>query len=368
MSPTEPSRAARRGRRRAAAVAAGLACGLLAGEVGARVLAAWQDRLTLERALAAEVPIPADRVVQLGHLVRLSAAPGIPYELRPDLERLVYAGAEVSTNAQGFRDREHPPAPPPGSVRIVGLGDSVMFGQGVRQGREYLTRLEELLAERRPTTAFEAVNTAVPGYNTATEVAVLEQRGLAYAPDLVIVGFVENDANLPSFVRTARDPFEPGRSFLWELVRARRPAAPALVAAPTREVAGRRRVEDDPERVPPALRDAVGQDSIERGLERLAELGREHGFEVLVFAHRANERSTRALERARELGLHALSLTPVVEAFMERRGIERYRGSVLTVSESDPHPSAVQHRLAAEALADYLEESGLLDALVEASG
>jgi hypothetical protein len=54
-------------------------------------------------------------------------------------------------------------------------------------------RLEALL-NRDGVARYEVLNLAVPGYNSRQERLNLEERGLAFQPDLVLVSFVLNDA------------------------------------------------------------------------------------------------------------------------------------------------------------------------------
>jgi hypothetical protein len=68
-----------------------------------------------------------------------------------------------------------------GHVRIVGIGDSVLFGSGVAHGDTFLAVLENLLAAALPGRRVSTVNTGVPGYNTTMEVATLEQKCLDLA-------------------------------------------------------------------------------------------------------------------------------------------------------------------------------------------
>ena len=128
---------------------AGLAS-LLAAEGVARYLAHRENARVLEEALAEPAPIPADGVVRLGHLLQLDQNDRVVYVARPGLDGVLYAGAPLSTNGHGFRGREVAHAKPPGVVRIVGLGDSVMFGQGVADDETYLAILEAELNARHP--------------------------------------------------------------------------------------------------------------------------------------------------------------------------------------------------------------------------
>ena len=75
----------------------------------------------------------------------------------------------VHTSSQGFRDREYAAAKASGSYRVLGVGDSLMFGWGVDEGRDYLSVLERRLEREHPERSWEVINTAVPGYNTVME-------------------------------------------------------------------------------------------------------------------------------------------------------------------------------------------------------
>jgi hypothetical protein len=105
-----------------------------------------------------------------------------------------FAGVPVQINSLGLRDdREYPMAKGPQTFRILVLGDSVTFGHGSVQEHTYPRLLERLLRAAHPQTDWQVWNAAVPGYNTSQELAQLLQLGPVARPDLVIVGFFEND-------------------------------------------------------------------------------------------------------------------------------------------------------------------------------
>ena len=341
----------------------GLVAALLAAEIGMRVLNARADRALFDRAqLAAGRPLPKGPL-GLGDLIRATELPDLVYELRPSLERVDYVGAAVSTNSDGFR-RTAPTAPATDrTYRILGLGDSVMFGQGVSDGREYLARLEKSLSRDDPSREWQILNAAVPGYNTAQELAFLRARGLAFKPDLVVIGFVSNDVNLPSFLNQARDPWSLRYSALAAWLREERSERPGDVLAPAPTQATRVfRVEADPLKVDPRWRHLVGWSAVEAALDELKSLSDEHGFRVLLFSHRESEHSEEALEAARARGFATCNLAPRLGNYMREHGIKSYRGSELTVSETDPHPSPTHHRIASDGLQRALERLGIAKA------
>jgi hypothetical protein len=105
-----------------------------------------------------------------------------------------FAGVPVHINNLGFRDpRDYPLEKGPRTFRIVFLGDSVTFGHSSVYEHTYPYLVEQRLKQWRPDVDWQVWNVAVPGYNTSQELAHLEEIGPRFAPDLVIVGFFEND-------------------------------------------------------------------------------------------------------------------------------------------------------------------------------
>lgn len=139
------------------------------------------------------------RAIGLGHpyysapeLYRPSDDPRVLFEPRASFDGFS-EGVWVRTNGQGLRERELPLAKPDGTQRVVFLGDSVTFGAGVRDDEPFPRLLEADINGSGATTPIETVNTGVVGYNTLQELARLEQVGLAYQPDVVVLTFVVND-------------------------------------------------------------------------------------------------------------------------------------------------------------------------------
>jgi len=105
-----------------------------------------------------------------------------------------FAGVPVHINRLELRDqREYELAKRPNTFRILVLGDSVTFGHGSVSEHTYPFLLEQRLKTWRPDVDWQVWNAAVPGYNTSQELAHLLEAGPRATPDLVIVGFFEND-------------------------------------------------------------------------------------------------------------------------------------------------------------------------------
>lgn len=103
---------------------------------------------------------------------------------------------QIRTNAAGIRaDREFSYEKPAGTRRIVVLGDSFGLGYGVDLEDTFLSRmhaaLEPSLAERG--VECEIINLSVSGFGNAEQLVMLQEEGLRYAPDLVLVAWHSSD-------------------------------------------------------------------------------------------------------------------------------------------------------------------------------
>jgi hypothetical protein len=106
-----------------------------------------------------------------------------------------------------------------------GSGDSVAFGWGVDQGETFSDRMEPLLRQRTGQ-PWQVINAGVNGYNSEQEAAFLEYRGWRYAPDIVLLVFVDNDVDprvIPNERRGAGTRNGPHRSWTQSIGCARCP-------------------------------------------------------------------------------------------------------------------------------------------------
>ena len=102
-----------------------------------------------------------------------------------------------STNSLGFRGKEFSLEKPPGTFRIAVLGDSFTFGEGVKNDDVFSERLAQLLNNQNRGTRkfnFEVLNFGVGGYNTEQSLFLLNNMVLKTKPDMIILGYVLNDA------------------------------------------------------------------------------------------------------------------------------------------------------------------------------
>jgi hypothetical protein len=119
------------------------------------------------------------------------------YELFP---RYRMAGLNAVISEQGLNDRSFSLKKPERVYRIAIVGDSTSFGWKVRRKDSFPKILEEML-NNSGDRQFEVINFSVPGYNTAQEYELLQQKVITFEPDMVILFFCGNDVNLCNYIK-----------------------------------------------------------------------------------------------------------------------------------------------------------------------
>lgn len=321
---------------------------LLLAEGGLRLYFGAREPDDFEAALRGARKAPRTGALALGQIVQESRHPDVVYELRPGIDG-TFRGQTLRTNSMGIRGaREYPKEKPPGTFRIVGLGDSNMFGWGVGEGEPYMQILEKRLGQR-----FEALNFGVPGYNGVMEVATYEHRAAALDPDLVIIHFIGNDFGLPHFLQAPEAARSTTSSYLWELLQAR---------------FGSKQDEVDPgllphdrSRLAPELRQEargryahmVGKEAWRKAMDRLGALTRKRGIPVIVLSlGGSGDKGNPAREASEANGFTFLDASPR----FYRHLVENELGDGKKVWQAtfriprDGHPNRLAHELYAEVL------------------
>ena len=255
---------------------------------------------------------------------------------------------EYRINRLGLRGPDPPPAKPPNTLRVICLGDSFTFGEGVREEDTWPARLQAALIDSGRHGGVEVINAGVQGHGTKESVALYVAHLRSLRPDVVLLGFVLNDA-VP-FAETIRLNEAATRrptlswaarvSRLWEIIERGQ-----IAAEQERQFADSLRRSFDSE----AWRDA------RELLGGMKQLGDEDGFRfvVLVFPvlielnpdYPFADLHARVAEACHAAGVEYLDL---FEVFRGQRGPE------LWVHPTDQHPNEVAHRLAAKAVAERL--------------
>ena len=120
-----------------------------------------------------------------------TSIPDLPYRLRPGVTVSI-RDFTVHVNRYGLRGPEISGQPLDGRRRVLVLGDSVVYGEGLNEPDTFPVLLEQALNAdgARPS---EVLNGAAPGYNTEAELAYLREVGLALSPETLVLGVSLND-------------------------------------------------------------------------------------------------------------------------------------------------------------------------------
>jgi hypothetical protein len=312
------------------------------GEVGIRMFLQRTQGFNSVQQLFNPNPVgnlPTDSHHPLLVITRLSSDKRLIYELKPNLDR-EFGHNLLRTNAAGMRaDRDYPGAKPDGVLRVIGVGDSGMWGWGLDQGEGYMEVAGQEWNARGDLPPVEVLNLAVPGYNTYQELQSLESKGLAYQPDVVVIGWCDNDFMLPFFMYSRRDHWkEPGSYFLSLLIDRR-----AFLEKVTPEVL---KLGDMPEgSVDAAVMEHAGDEGVRKSLRRFRELGVEHGFQVLLFG----PLNARIEDICRDVGIPTLN----TYSFRDSAPAEDCQAFFM-------HPKACGHAWLGKVLADDVVARGWL--------
>ena len=131
--------------------------------------------------------------------------PGRGWALKPGIrDARPWAEATLNTNSRGLRgSAEYDYRKPPGRIRILAFGDSFTFGEEVSDHETWPRRLEELIP------GAQVLNFGVHGYGHDQMLVYLQQEGVKYQADVVLLGFLFDDMerNLLSFRDYAKPRF-----------------------------------------------------------------------------------------------------------------------------------------------------------------
>ncbi|MCE5276690.1 MAG: tetratricopeptide repeat protein [Planctomycetaceae bacterium] len=272
---------------------------------------------------------------------RLCDNPILGYELVPN---------RPGVNSVGQRDVEHTIEKPAGVRRIVILGDSVVEGITLE------TKWENLIAwhlqKRYDKSKTEILNFGVRGYCTLAEVELLESKALQFKPDVVVLVFVDNDF----------------RNFNADIALAarQRPAAVDWLFRNSdlfRILCLKTGIFHYGQDADPTQwnQTAIGDDNVQRGLERLKALAQKHNFQPLI-AIWPTFLDDRVIDRACLPGTE----TPAVEVMAAQREIPTLRLSTFynrgnknprkAFTNGDTlHPNETGCHLAADAIKFHID-------------
>ncbi len=102
------------------------------------------------------------------------------YLHRVELNSLGFRGSEVTQKVAG-------------EYRILAIGDSHIYGQGILDDELITRRIEQILNTENSNCTFRVINLGVRAYNLNQEVALFEEIGLSLQPDHVVLFPYIND-------------------------------------------------------------------------------------------------------------------------------------------------------------------------------
>lgn len=110
--------------------------------------------------------------------------------------RLAGVDVPIEINSLGFRGKEIAFRKTPGVPRVLILGDSITWGDSLRDEDTYVRHTEVDLA-RALGHPVEVINGGVGDTGSEEQMDILEESGLRVKPDVVVLGFYLNDSRPP---------------------------------------------------------------------------------------------------------------------------------------------------------------------------
>jgi len=164
------------------------------------------------------------------------------WQMTPGDEHFTYQHP-VRVNGLGLRGAELPMERDPQEMRVLTLGDSMLYGQGVAEVDTLPVRLEDLLGVDDPARrTWRVVNGGHRAYSTHQELALLEELGARVDPDAVVLLWYSNDFDEYDIEQVYREllesgprPFDVGlaedgpNSWKWRIRQLARSSAAAMV-------------------------------------------------------------------------------------------------------------------------------------------
>lgn len=163
---------------------------------------AWDDLETTMADPSVRREVVDELVAQSPGIFDSFHDPDVGRILQPGLTDRATRDASLTTNPLGMREREFARPKPPGTIRVVLLGDSFVFGPRVDAAERLGHHLERTLRERAASAGgIEVLHFAIPSWNLRAECAWLGRQLHGLQPDLVFQVAVNNDLDDVSGVR-----------------------------------------------------------------------------------------------------------------------------------------------------------------------
>lgn len=287
--------------------------------------------------------------------------PEIPYQLRPNSVGKQDFGSNPDgyfdddftltyrINSLGFRGTDTTLEKPDKTVRVVVIGDSFTFGSGVRNEHTFPSAMQAYFSEHESKQDIEVLNLGAGRYNTVNEVSLLFHKGIKFDPDIVLICFFLNDTNAGGTAKAFSTWVPENQLPIW-----RRYSRLADIVATRFE--RQRASEALVEKYIDSFRDdAPGWIQSRKALASAKKLSEDRGFKLVLTIYPvlwslSGDYSFAGIhgtitDYAAGLGIPVLDLQPIFNG---------YDGPELWAHPNNQHPNAEAHRIAGNALAEYL--------------
>ncbi len=312
-----------------------------------------------------------------GTMIQPNPDPRIIYTLKPNLDGH-FAEHPLKTNSRFMRGPEVSETKNEGTLRIVGLGDSLMFGWGVAYEETSLMLVGKMLEEKLGR-EMETLNFACPSYNMDVEVASYQKMAHRYDPDLAIMLVVGNDFGVPGIMLEPVRLYTLRKSYIKEQLRRRLAAYwkdappesdPMISTRHTNPVMGK---SDDKitsrERwlkdVYNHFNSVSGELAMRAYLSEFSEMLKEDNIPgIIVYAPVSSDvtepepHTELVMSIAKSVGLGAIDMTPVYRNYL--RKVNKTMKEGIWVNDRDWHPNKTGHALIAGEIVRYILEKNYL--------
>lgn len=143
--------------------------------------------------------------------------PVLPFVMKPNSESVTLHGHTIKINSHGLRDFEYPYQKPPGTFRILVLGDSVGFayGQDMQDGFAKVLERQLNAAKNKTYARIEVINAAHNGFHILDQYNYLRLYGLGYSPDALVMGVNSSHFAIESQRMVIKDGVDFAPESLW---------------------------------------------------------------------------------------------------------------------------------------------------------
>jgi lysophospholipase L1-like esterase len=287
--------------------------------------------------------------------------PILDWRYKPDTESR-FGKVVYRYNREGFRGENHRPEKTEGIARVVVIGDSVTEGYGVEWPDVFASVAQAKLGQ-----GYEVISLGMGGLNAPQEVHILEEVGLQYAPDFVVVNFVLNDCDFFSSLKAAAKHVADDQSGIALLGIRINPSikrllkSSALLYLVNERIAdlwGRLKGEEPHDYYRELWQGKVNREKVTAAFERLNILSLENRFKVIVLVwplvvnyndYQFSSIHQWVIGQAITNQFSGIDLLPVFSKHPFR--------ALQVTSEDYVHPNAIGHRLAAIELVKWMVQS-----------